>query len=147
MKALEAEAHTEYWASPGAVHKEKVAIGFQDPDDPESVVWFAMHNEVDEWADAAQDGRGEFYVSGEAVSRVIVQAVAEGMEAWGRILWHTHVATTGPSAEDVAEFPRGLFDIGMIYHVPSDTTTLYNQDGIISPVSPTELATIATTED
>ena len=146
MRSLEAEAHTEYWANPGGVHMERVAIGFQSPSDPEDVVWFAMHNEADPEV-ARSEGRGEFYVSGEAVSRVIVQAVAEGMEAWGRILWHTHVATTGPSAEDVAEFPRGLFDIGMIYHVPSDTTTLYNQDGIISPVSPTELATIATTED
>ena len=48
-----------------------------------------------------------------------------------RILWHTHTKLEGPSQYDIDEFPW-FVQLGMIFHVPSGLTTLYNGAGIIS---------------
>jgi hypothetical protein len=97
--------------------------------------------------DGSLDTRGEFFVDGEAIQRALQVAKLEGHELDARVLWHTHVATTEPSAEDIAEFPSWLAHVGMVYHVPSDTITLYNESGIISSTSTDADGALATSEE
>ena len=153
MKELEELATSEFamWhddpgkaGTEGMVFPEYVAIGLVEVDEAEGISWWQLKNT----AVANADGRGEFYIEPEDLHPVL-QAIAEhaGILKLGQvvsraidelvrsrvlILWHTHIGTVSPSREDVAEFPGWLVDYGMVYHVPSDTTTLYNSAGVIS---------------
>jgi hypothetical protein len=148
METLEKRARQEYsdlclqlgtYEDANASMRELVALGFLTGTD---VLWYELENT----AERNPDGRGEFYVDGMAVSAVMNQAFMQLGGVWDSVvLWHTHVNTVQPSAEDVAEFPDWLADAGAIYHVPTGTTTLYNRGGII-PVSLPDTSTIATPE-
>lgn len=112
---------------------EMVALGFVQSSrdvlrgEPE-VVWYELTNV----AEPNADGRGEFFVDGEELRRVMLQADAEGHFGCPVVLWHTHIGTASPSAEDIAEFPEWLAQVGIVYHVPSGKSTTYNAAGIIS---------------
>jgi len=125
---LEVIARAAWIASvdaPGEM-QELVALGFIQADD---VVWYQLENV----AEPNPDGRGEFFVDGSEVAQCMNRAYMELDGAWdGIVLWHTHTATVSPSAEDIAEFPEWLAQVGMVYHVPSGRSTLYNSAGVIS---------------
>ena len=110
---------------------ERVALGFIIADD--NVLWYGLPNT----AELNPDGRGEFFVEGDAIKRALEDAHARMVEQGvfpntvPIVLWHTHVNTVEPSAEDIAEFPTWLADIGMVFHVPTQTVTLYNVEGIL----------------
>lgn len=124
----------------GAAFKELVALGIMDGDD---VLWWELENVAE-----PTDGRGEFLVEHAQLWPVLRQMAESrghlqlgdseraGIDALIRaediVLWHTHVNTVEPSAEDVAEFPAWLAVCGMVYHVPTGTSTLYNSAGVIS---------------
>lgn len=155
MRELEERANAEYWDledNAGSVRipmKELVALGIVEPSDREdkepTVVWFEMPNKAEH---PREDGRGEFFVEGSDIWDTLVQAAEQlgymVLGAWKRscidamlkervvILWHTHLATTDPSQADIEEFPVWLADYGMVFHVPSGATTVYNQSGVIS---------------
>lgn len=162
MESLEKRAREEYdaWVerfrfSPPPP-KELVALGIEDGD---AYVWFELSNSAEE----NPDGRGEFFVDGMDLYEVLVSAASDlghlqtGMQdrqcvdAMLRervvVLWHTHTATVEPSREDIAEFPTWLADYGMVYHVPSGTTTVYNNSGMISSTRVSIESALATTKE
>lgn len=134
---------------------EYVAIGIVEEED---VVWWELPNTADPSV-ASSEGRGEFYVADWDLYAVLKAMASERgylklgevestaidrmLRAETLVLWHSHVNTVEPSAEDIAEFPAWLADAGMVYHAPTQTTTLYNGAGIISHsgVPATHLAT------
>jgi hypothetical protein len=139
------------WIAEGPAMVERVALGFiteanEEFGLKEAITWYELPNVADPDV-AVEEGRGEFFVDGEAIQRVLTVAQLEGHEAETRVLWHTHVNTPEPSAEDIAEFPDWLAHIGMVYHVPSDKVTLYNQSGIISSVMDPSEGAIATDQE
>ncbi|WMI33099.1 hypothetical protein SEA_RIKSENGUPTA_3 [Microbacterium phage RikSengupta] len=162
MLELEQRAHLEYWSTPVGMKQELVALGIVEPSGREdtegTVLWFEMPNT----AGPSADGRGEFFVDGTAIWDTLKAAAdALGYLRIGAdtrrcidamliervvVLWHTHTATTDPSQEDIDEFPRWLADYGMVYHVPTDTTTVYSKDGIISSITP-PLSALVSGED
>ncbi|UAJ16094.1 hypothetical protein SEA_TINYMINY_3 [Microbacterium phage TinyMiny] len=166
MLELEQRAHLEYWSTPVGMKQELVALGIADglgpsdagADTDVSLTWFEMPNT----AEPSADGRGEFFVEGSAIWDTLRAAAdALGYLRIGAdtrrcidamllervvVLWHTHTATTDPSQEDIEEFPRWLADYGMVYHVPTDTTTVYSKDGIISSITP-PLSALVSGED
>lgn len=74
---------------------------------------------------------GEFEVSGSAVQEVLEAASSiPAMNRRARILWHTHTETKAPSFYDTQHFPW-FVDMGLIFHVPTRVTTLYNSAGTI----------------
>lgn len=137
------------------IPKELVALGIVDAPSGAAadledmgdvaVTWFAMPNKAEH---PREDGRGEFFVEGTDIWDTLVQAAGQlGYLKIGAdtrrcidrllldrvvILWHTHLATTDPSQADIEEFPVWLADYGMVFHVPSGATTVYNQSGVIS---------------
>lgn len=145
--------------------KELVALGIVDKasgaaSDLEDmgdvgVTWFELENSAEH---PSADGRGEFFVEGEDIMRVLERASVQlgdaqlggsfrqPIDALLRervvILWHTHVATTDPSQADIEEFPVWLADYGMVFHVPSQTTTVYNQSGVISSSSTLDVSSV-----
>jgi hypothetical protein len=136
MKSLEERSERDWILNAGCegwIQKELVALGFvvDETDDGSEVVWYELPNTADVLV-ADAEARGEFYVEGLALEVAMKAASAEGLGRCARVLWHTHTATASPSAEDISEFPAWLADIGMVYHVPSGTTTLYNSAGVIS---------------
>lgn len=160
METLERKAREE-WGDMlvGQLMHEYVALGIVEPsgraDTEGTIVWFELENVAD--AESRGDGRGEFLVEGPELMRVCRAAAEElgyltlGQDVRARVdamlrervvvIWHTHTATTDPSREDIDEFPEWLADYGMVYHVPSGTTTVYNKSGIISSTkSPVEVA-------
>lgn len=149
----------------GKLHgmKELVALGIVEPsgraDTEGTIVWFEMHNA----ADPNPDGRGEFLVEGPELMRVLSGAYEQMYDSMlGRdiracidamlrervvVIWHTHTATTDPSREDIDEFPDWLADYGMVYHVPTSTTTVYNKSGVISSQRAELESAIATSKE
>lgn len=151
--SIEERAHVEYEAwkalglnavdGSGAPMQELVALGFETS--AEEVVWYMLNNS----AEVNPDGRGEFFVEASEIMRVFDAAIAElGQEAslMPRMLWHTHTGTVGPSSEDVAEFPSWLADVGIIYHLPTRSSTPYNSAGIIQ-LGSSDLEPLATSEE
>lgn len=152
---VEAAAHQDWLVSGDGMH-EHVALVIQDG---EGALWYRMENV----AQPSADGRGEFLVEGPELARACLAAAQElgyvqlgadtrrGVDAMLRervvVLWHTHTATTEPSREDIAEFPTWLADYGMVYHVPSGTTTVYNNSGIISSTRVSIESALATTKE
>lgn len=136
MNEFEANAFRA-WIANGTGMVEQVALIV------DGTWWYALENV----AEQNPDGRGEFFVEGETILQVMNVILMEHGEERTRVLWHTHVNTIEPSQEDIDEFPEWLADAGAIYHVPTGTTTLYNQSGIISPVNSVETGTLATSED
>lgn len=167
MQQLEERAR-ELWANPVTIQedgrfvahplKELVAMGVVNPDD-QSVMWYELENVAEE----NPDGRGEFYVDGMAIFDVLKSAAEDFgylrigadtrrcVDAMLReqviVIWHTHTATTDPSREDIAEFPTWLADYGMVYHVPTGATTVYNQSGVISSPRAEVEPSIATSKE
>lgn len=135
------------WIEQGPNMIEHVALGFMSEGLAQNyTVWYPLPNTADPTV-AEGDGRGEFLVDGEAIQRVLAVAQMEGHSALTRVLWHTHINTVEPSAEDIAEFPSWLAHVGMVYHVPSDKLTLYNESGIISPLNAASPSTLATPKE
>lgn len=164
MQKLEEQARAEYdaWVerfrfSPPPP-KELVALGIEDGDE---YVWFEMENVA--YAASRGDGRGEFLVEGPEIMRVCIAAAEQlgylrlGQDVRARVdamlrervvvIWHTHTATVEPSREDIDEFPEWLADAGMVYHVPSNTTTVYNKSGVISSTNVPLSGTLATSKE
>lgn len=144
MESLEHVAKLEwdlFKDEEGWVQKEYVALGFSMPEEFDlksdtansraEEVWYELHN-VAEHSVAVESGRGEFLIEAEELQSVMGVASAEGLGNAVRILWHTHTASELPSKEDLAEFPAWLVDYGMIFHVPTGKTTVYNSAGVIS---------------
>lgn len=77
----------------------------------------------------------EFYVSGSQVHGVL--SALQGQFGEGNVqlvcLWHSHFSLAGPSVFDLANFPEWMVGYGAIYHVPTNTTYLYNKNGILTP--------------
>jgi hypothetical protein len=138
------------WIAEGDSMREMVALGFMTENLAQNTTtWFELPNVAEAQVnsdDGVADTRGEFFVDGEAIQRVLEIAQAQGLDGLTRVLWHTHVNTQEPSAEDIAEFPEWLAHVGMIYHVPTNTVTLYNESGVISPLMDNGAAGLATTE-
>lgn len=145
---------------------ELVALGFIVDDDG-GVVWYPLVNSAALRSNMS-DGRGEFMVDGMELERVLrlatgdqvlqdavlaADGVVAAIDVLPRVLWHTHVNTVEPSAEDMAEFPEWLAQLGMVYHIPSGTTTVYNATGVLSksaaiiPNNPAAAEPLATTQD
>ncbi|UVF61332.1 hypothetical protein SEA_SPARCETUS_3 [Microbacterium phage Sparcetus] len=156
MLELEQRAHLEYWSTPVGMEQELVALGIEvGIEGAGEMLWFEMPNT----ATPSADGRGEFFVEGKAIWDTLRAAAdALGYLRIGAdtrrcidamliervvVLWHTHTATTDPSQEDIDEFPRWLADYGMVYHVPTDTTTVYSKDGIISSITASNLPLVS----
>lgn len=145
MESLEKIARLEwdmFGTTEGWVQKEFVALGFAVDEGFEmdrtggSEVWYELTN----LAAPNSEGRGEFLVEGPELECVMQIAMHEGLGNTVRMLWHTHTETIAPSAEDIAEFPAWLVHYGMVYHVPSGTTTLYNSAGVISTSTKSPIA-------
>lgn len=159
MQKLEEQARAE-WGDMlvGQLMHEYVALGIEDGDE---YVWFELENVAD--ATSRGDGRGEFLVEGPEIMRVCIAAAEQlgylklGQDVRARVdamlrervvvIWHTHTATVEPSREDIDEFPEWLADAGMVYHVPTDTTTVYNKSGIISSVMDPSEGALATSKE
>lgn len=127
MRKLELNSMAKFAVS-GVESPEFVALGFMHPDGvSDSVMWFDL---------SAQNLApvGEFYVEAEAVQKVLEAANAEGLNATvcNVVLWHSHYKAVEPSAADLSNLPEWV-DLGMVFHAPSQTTTLYNKGGIIIP--------------
>ena len=134
MKQLEDKA-AEAWATLGVNAKEFVALGFMEPE-TEEIIWYELPNVA---------GVGEFLVEGEAIHAVMLKAIGEGVSEYRRLLWHSHYNTVEPSKADVDEFPEWLVDVGVVWHVPTQTTTLYNSGGIFQ-VTDSSTSTLSTQE-
>ena len=146
MGVLE-ETARRVWVAEGDAMRERVALGFQKEGLADNATtWYELPNTADP-AVADEEQRGEFFVEGSAIQRVLAVADMEGHREELRILWHTHVNTVEPSEEDIAEFPEWLAHYGMVYHVPTDTVTVYNQSGIISPLVSTDDTPLATDQE
>lgn len=131
MQAQIDRADAEYAAALAAGDPdvfELVAIGFVDPLEPQDVSWYALTNEHVHPA-------GNFTIGVGQLSWVLADAQARGMMDWDRVLWHSHVRTVEPSSFDVETFPAWLCAVGLVYHVPSGTTTVYNQSGTINSIT------------
>lgn len=138
MRELELAAQDE-WSIAGVSAQEFVALGFivDVPDVPigshlnaedVSVVWFQLCNSA---------STGEFLVEGDELLRVLNAARERDdvkASTYGRVLWHSHYIAVEPSDVDIRDFPGWLADYGMVYHAPTGTTTVYNGDGVISPI-------------
>ena len=147
------------------VLKELVALGIvteaHEADgvvEGDTIMWYELENV----AEPNADGRGEFFVDGLAIFDTLKVAADDAgylrigadtrrcIDAMLRervvVLWHTHTATTDPSREDIDEFPTWLADYGMVYHVPTGTTTVYNSAGII-PTSAELESPLATSKE
>lgn len=130
----------------GARFHEKVAVGFLHG---EVESWYALPNQAVAVGDPGSDGRGEFFVDGHDLGHAFQMHAeehaglavdgADGSHGVARcdliVLWHTHHNTVEPSPEDIAEFRGDIFDVGIVWHVPSGTTTLYSSDGILDPAT------------
>ena len=172
MKTLEDRAKAEYWDladEAGGVHrmaKELVALGIvteaHEADgvvEGDSIMWYELENT----AAADGSGRGEFFVDGTNIFETLRRAADQlgylrigadtrrCIDAMLRervcVIWHTHTATIDPSREDVAEFPRWLADAGMVYHVPTGITTVYNESGIIYSSAALPATALVSSED
>lgn len=140
--------------------REVVALGFvigetdADASSGEGipiVAWFELPNVA---------GVGEFMVEGQDLKAVFESALVDPAvsaaqallssthpgSVLSRVLWHSHYISDVPSNADIADFPEWLVDVGMIYHVPTSRTVLYNASGIISPVSPDQNGALPTAE-
>ncbi len=124
MHKLEQEARYA-WAELGVNAREFVAIGFEDPFD-ETITWYELPN---------QAGPGEFLVDAADVIAALRAARDSLDPASHRYLWHSHYIAVEPSAADVSNFPDWV-DMGVVFHAPSGTTTLYNAAGIIRITEP-----------
>lgn len=81
--------------------------------------WHVFNNEAD-------DGTGEFYVSGQQVGDLLRRVQGARLELRKAALWHSHHGEQAePSTLDVESFPSWLCSVGFIYHVPTGTTLAY----------------------
>lgn len=136
--ALERKAEEEF-SEHGAEMAEVVGIGFISDSgvagsvsDVEGVADAEAEGLLDVWYELENEaGPGEFYVSAETLAAVFAQAVADGVADRPRVLWHSHVNTVEPSQDDILEFPIGIVQAGLVYHIPTQTTVAYNEQGMI----------------
>lgn len=105
--------------------REVVGLGCIVPN-REYPVWIRLNN-------SAEYGAREFEVSGEDVRDALLRIRGTYPEAQPHVLWHCHFGDrSAPSQTDVESFPAWLCGLGAVWHVPSSTLTLYDQDGVIS---------------
>lgn len=136
MRKLEQLAHAA-WVIGGDEVRELVALGFEDPED-ECITWFELPN---------QAGVGEFYIDASDVQSVLSAAQASGLDPRStRILWHSHYRSTEPSEADYQLLrDQDWIDFGVVFHAPSQTSTVYNSAGII-PNNASNVPELATPE-
>ena len=139
----------------GADHMESLSeivfIGFWS-DALGTMAWRRVNNSA-----PVERAAYEFQVDGMELKRVVAEflenhntfsieqsrttgavTVTQGVDLAGvpsdwelKAIWHSHQSKIGPSKVDVEFFPTHLGVVGSVYHAPSGTTTLYNQDGEI----------------
>lgn len=113
------------FAVDGLSAPEYVALGFMHPDGvSDSVMWFPLPNIAP---------TGEFYVEAEEVAKVLSAAAEQGLDAsrCGVVLWHSHYIAVEPSEADLSNLPEWV-DVGIVFHAPTETSTLYNKGGVIN---------------
>jgi len=120
------------WFFRGARSREVVGLNVGD-------VWFRLDNQLmhDGSSGMGSGGVGAFEVSdadvrGALMSLRDIEDVS--VEAQPIVLWHSHVNTVEPSEHDVEHLPEWCM-YGLVFHVPSRTTTKYGHGARHSALS------------
>jgi len=116
---------------------EIVGLGFLETDltsdgRPGQIDWVEMEN-------IAENPTNTFTVNGQVVHDLLKERGTKP-----HVVWHSHFKDAQPSRIDVEFFPSWLVGVGMVFCARTDTSSLYDQDGIICQVSHTAHSPLAT---
>lgn len=120
--------------------EEIVGIGFKSDAVIGGVYWYQLTNIA-----PAQNRDKTFEIDGAELRAVIARAQRSGAHDV-LCIWHSHRLSIEPSDSDLEFFPGWLTDKAVVWHVPTATSSVYDESGVVFSITHSDVSPLATQE-